>query len=205
MDLMQLLVKFFGESGGEDSIKAFMEAMKENNIHTASEENMDVRYPKLKTQRDTLQQELDEAKKLIFSFKESSGENDELKLKLTSYEQNLENLQRQNEQLKLQNEARFALLQSKALPDSVDFLLFKNLTNDVKLNENGELIGFDPEEIKKSFPTHFEDKKKPEVLVNELPDGEVPEVTKEKFQQMNYTERLELFYKDTELFHKLNE
>ncbi|MCL1950447.1 MAG: hypothetical protein FWF59_12015 [Turicibacter sp.] len=204
MDLMQLLVEHFGEAG-EDKIKAFLDAMKANNIHTAGEENLDIRYSKLKEQSELSKKELEEAKKLIFSFKESATESDDLKLKVTSYEQAVTKMQAENERLKLQNEARFALLTAKAKADSIDFLLFKTLNADVKLSESGELTGFDPEEIKKQYPSHFEDEKKKEVIVNELKDGDKVQagLTKDEFHRLSYEERAKLFRDDRPLFDKL--
>jgi len=204
MDLMQLLVEHFGEAG-EEKIKAFLDAMKENSIHTTTEENMDIRYPKLKEQHELSKKELEEAKKLIFSFKESAQESDELKLKMTSYEQAVAKMQAENERLKLHNEARFLLLREKAKADSIDFLLFKTLNAEVKLNESGELVGFNVEDIRKQYPSHFDEDKKKEVIINELKDGDKApkEMSKDDFHRLSYEERAKLFKEDRSLFDKL--
>jgi len=204
MDLMALLVEHFGEAG-EEKIKAFLDAMKANNIHTAGEENLDIRYSKLKEQSEMSKKELEEAKKLIFSFKESAQESDELKLKLTSYEQAVAKAQAENEALRLENAIRFELLANKVKKDSVDFLIFKHKTPDIKLDEAGQLVGFNVEDIKKNYPTHFEESAKKEVIVNELKDGDKvqKEMTKDEFHRLSYEQRAKLFKDDRALFDKL--
>lgn len=48
----------------EEVIKSILEDMKANNIFTASEENLDIRYGKLKNQHDTASAQLKEANTL---------------------------------------------------------------------------------------------------------------------------------------------
>lgn len=62
----------------DDQIKAILDGMKENKIFTASEENLDIRYGKLKTDYDNLTTQNGEATKLIEQLKKGTKNSDEL-------------------------------------------------------------------------------------------------------------------------------
>jgi len=203
-ELMQLLVSHFGEAG-EDKIKAFLDSMKESKIYTSKEEHIDERYSKLKDQHELTKKEMEEAKKLIFSFKESATENDEIKIKMTQYEQNLAKLQAENEKIKLDSAIKLELLANKAKADDIDYLIFKTVSKDVRFDEEGKLVGFDVEEVRKNYPSHFEESKKKEVVLNELKEGEdiKKELTKEEFNRLSYAERVKIFKEDKSYFEKI--
>ena len=63
---------------GEDVIKAVMDEMKANKIFTASEENLDIRYGKLKTDHESVVKERDEGKALIAELQKSNKGNEAL-------------------------------------------------------------------------------------------------------------------------------
>ena len=80
--------------GIEDTIiKEIQEEMKSNKIFTASEENLDVRYGKLKTDHDGKVAELTEAQNLIAELKKSTKGNEGLQQKITDYEGQVAQLQ----------------------------------------------------------------------------------------------------------------
>ena len=56
----------------EDQQKSILDAMKQNKIFTASEENLDVRYGKLKTDHDALVQKDAESQKLIADLQKAT-------------------------------------------------------------------------------------------------------------------------------------
>ena len=56
---LQELLKEIGLS--DEQVKAIMDGMRENKIFTASEENLDTRYGKLKTDHEGVTQRLEEA------------------------------------------------------------------------------------------------------------------------------------------------
>ena len=76
----------------DEQITAITGAMKENKIFTASEENLDIRYNKLKEDHAGLTNQHGEATKLIEEMKESSKGNEELQGKITTYEGQVEQL-----------------------------------------------------------------------------------------------------------------
>ena len=79
----------------DDQIKAILDGMKENKIFTASEENLDIRYGKLKTDYDNLTTQNGEATKLIEQLKKGTKNSDELQGKITAYETQVETLTKQ--------------------------------------------------------------------------------------------------------------
>jgi hypothetical protein len=151
--------------------------------------------------------EKDEANKLIAELKKSNQGNEELQGKISTYETQLNELKAENEQLKLDNAIKVELLSAKAKGDDLDYLMFKIKQNNDKLslNENGELKGFDVEEIKTAYPSNFEVETKKVVDVNNLPkiDNGDNTITKEQFEKMGYKERNKLFNENPDVYNEL--
>ena len=141
----------------DDIIKAIQEDMKSNKIFTASEENLDVRYGKLKTDHDGKLAELSEAQKLIEDLKKSNKGNEGLQQQVSDYESKVTQLQAELEKTKLEAAIKVELLASKAL--DVDYLTFKlKEKGELELDENGKIKGWDDKiaALKTQFPTQFE-------------------------------------------------
>lgn len=198
----------------DEAIKGFLEDMKTNKIFTASEENLDVRYGKLKTDHDGKVAELTEAQNLIAELKKSNKGNEDLQGKITAYESQVAQLQAENEQLKIDNAIQVGLLSSKAL--DVDYLTFKlkEKGDELVLDENGKIKGWDDKlaALKTQFPTQFEtasgDGDGYQVLdPNKLDKGDPGEhtPTKEEFRAMSYEQRVALKQKNEELYKKLKQ
>lgn len=155
----------------DEAISAIAAAMKENKIYTASEENLDIRYGKLKTQHDGVNQQLNEANALIEDLKKSNKGNDGLQQKVTAYEQQVAQLQKELEETKIDAEIKVALLANKAV--DVDYLTFKlkNKGEALTLDENGKITGMDDKiaALKTQFPAQFETAGKKTVIENRLP------------------------------------
>lgn len=156
---------------GDEAITAIAAAMKENKIFTASEENLDIRYGKLKTQHDGVNQQLTEANALIEDLKKSNKGNEGLQQKVTAYEQQVAQLQKELEETKIDAEIKVALLANKAV--DVDYLTFKlkNKGEALTLDENGKITGMDDKiaALKTQFPAQFETAGKKTVIENRLP------------------------------------
>lgn len=151
--------------------------------------------------------ESEEANKLIAELKKSNQGNEELQKSISTYEAENAKLKAENEQLKLDNAIKVELLNAKAKGDDLDYLMFKIKQNNEKLSltENGELKGFDVEEIKTAYPSNFEVETKKVVDVNNLPKIETGEntITKEQFEKMGYKERTKLFNDNPEVYNEL--
>lgn len=206
MNLQELIKKHFGDD--ETKVTAFLDDMKLNKIFTASEENLDTRYSKLKGDFEAKTKEYDESQNLINELKKASKGNEEMQTKFTEYESKVAELQAENEQLKIENALKVELLGAKAKASDLDYLMFKykQENNEITLDDNGKIKGFDIEKIKTAYPNNFEVESKKEVDVNNLPNinDKTSTITKEDFQKMGYQERNKLYMEDKELYTELS-
>lgn len=187
----------------DEAISAIGAAMKENKIYTASEENLDIRYGKLKTQHDGVNQQLTEANALIEELKKSNKGNDGLQQKVTDYETKVQQLQAELEQTKLDAAIKVELLANKAV--DVDYLTFKlkNKGEALTLDENGKIKDWDDKlaALKTQFPNQFEASGKKTVVENRLPgNDEEAALTKSDILKKPYAERAKLFEENPEGF-----
>jgi uncharacterized protein (DUF3084 family) len=190
----------------DESVKAFMEEMKANKIFTANEENLDVRYGKLKTDHDGKVAELTEAQNLIAELKKSNKGNEDLQGKVTAYETQVARLQAELEQARIESEAKVGLLAAKAL--DVDYLLFKlKEKGELSRGEDGKVKGLDDmiDALKTQFPTQFESTSTKHYQEHRLPEGDPGDkpVTKEEFNKMGYNSRVELKRNNPEQYSQL--
>lgn len=195
MTLQELLTK---HGLTEEAVVAFLADMKENKIFTASEENLDLRYGKLKGEHETKVKELEEANRLLEEVKKSTKGNDELQQKLSVYEtETIPNLQKELEETKIKSALKVALLGEKAV--DVGYLTYKI---EEKLRENGETLTLDENEnikgiedriasLKTQFPTMFESSSSTKKIDPiKLPDsGGENKLTKADLFKMPYAER----------------
>ena len=201
------LAEILKAKGVDDAvIKGILEDMKSNKIFTASEENLDVRYGKLKTDHDSVIKERDEGKALIAELQKSNKGNEALQKQVADYEAKMAQIQAELEQTKLEAAIKVELLSSKAL--DVDYLTFKlKEKGELALDENGKVKGMEDKiaALKTQFPTQFESSGKKNVLENKLPDdGDKGDaVTKEAFAKMGYQDRLKLFNEKPEAYAEL--
>lgn len=177
----------------DDVIQAVQDEMKNNKIFTASEENMDIRYGKLKTDHEGKLAELAEAQNLIAELKKSNKGNEDLQGKITAYETQVKQLQTELEQTKLDSAIKVELLASKAL--DVDYLTFKlKEKGELALDDDGKIKGWDDKlsSLKTQFPTQFETAATKNVIENKLSNGDNSDtaITKEDFNKMGYNSRV---------------
>lgn len=154
----------------DEQITAILAAMKENKIFTSSEENMDTRYTKLKGEHDTLTTQYGEATKLIEDLKKSNKGNEDLQGKVSAYEIQVADLQKELEKTKVESAIQVALLGAKAL--DVPYMTFKlKEKGEVTLDENGKIKGIDDmiAGLKTQFPTQFETKQHTKIEQIKLP------------------------------------
>ena len=180
----------------EESVKGVLEDMKANKIYTASEENLDIRYGKLKTDHDGKIAELTEAQNLISELKKSNKGNEDLQGKIGAYESQVAQLQAELEQTKLDAAIKVELLSSKAL--DVDYLTFKlKEKGELALDESGKIKGWDDKiaALKTQFPTQFEGTGSKKYEEHKLPDNQDGggSISKEAFAKMGYQDRVKLF------------
>ncbi len=201
------LEELFKARGLDDTdIKAIFEGMKTNKIFTAGEENLDIRYSKLKTQHEGVTKQLTEANTLIESLKQSNKGNEELQGKISAYEAQIQQLTAELETAKLESAIKVELLSAKAL--DVDYLAFKlKEKGELALDENGKIKDWDDKlaGLKTQHPSQFESESKKNIIEYKLPGGDKGDVTvtREQFLKMGYNERLALKQENEQLYKQL--
>lgn len=189
-----------------DTIKG---EMKQNKVFTAGEENLDVRYNKLKADHEGVNSQLTEAQKLIEEMKASEGNSEALQAKIQEYEAKVEQLEAEKKQVETEAALKVALLEANA--DDVDYLTFKiKEKGEITIGDDGKIKGIDDTiaALKTQFPNQFKDDNGGEgkILENKLEKGEEKDsITPEQFKKMGYMERNKLYNSDPELYAKLND
>ena len=205
MTLKEILIAAGLAEAKADEVLA---TMKTNKIFTATEENLDIRYGKLKTDHDAKLKELETANKTIEDLKKSAGDNEATKAKIAEYEKQVKDLQDNLAAEKLSNAVTNALRDAKA--KDVDYLKYK-LGNELKLNDKGEVEGWAEKltALKKDHPDQFEAESKggsSKVIPNKLKNGTGDHaLTRDEFLKMSYSERVELYQKEPETYKALME
>ena len=168
------------QSLSEEQITAIETAMKENKIYLADEENLSIRYNKLKEDKQAQDNEFQKAQELIKQLQDSAKGNEEIQNKIKEYEAQIEQLQADAAKAKLDYAIKAGLLERNVNSDSIDYLLFKiNQDNkELKFDENDKLQGIDFDELKTKYASHFknEDSNASKRLdPNSLPQGGEPD------------------------------
>ena len=193
----------------EEQIKEVIGEMKQNKIFTASEENLDVRYGKLKTDHDALVTKDTESQKLIAELQEATKGQEAVQGKIAEYEATIA---KQNEELaktKVESATKIALLGAGAKATDIDYLIFK-LSSDgdwkAELDESGNVKGIEDKikGMKTQFPSQFEANTQKKIEERRLPDdGDEPTITQEQFNKMGYQSRLKLKQEQPEVYAQM--
>lgn len=167
------------------------------------------KYDSLQALLDGKTTELDTANGLIAELKKGTKGNEDLQGKITGYETQVQQLQAELENTKLENAIQLALRDAKAVdPDYLAFKLREKYSADeLTLDENGKVKGMDDKlaGLKTQFPAQFEGSGSKKVIENKLPDeqGGGDSVTKDDFAKMSYQERLKLFNENPDTYAEL--
>lgn len=186
----------------EEQIKAITTAMKAEKVYTASEENLDVRYAKLKTDHEGTTKQLGEANTLIEELKKSTKGNEDLQGKITTYESQVQQLQEELKQTKLESAVKVALLSEKAV--DVDYLTFKlKEKGELELDENDKIKGWDDKlaGLKTQFPTQFEGGSQKKFEEHKLENGDGNKgLTREEILKKPYAERMKIYNENKDAY-----
>lgn len=191
----------------EDVVEKIISTMKENKVFTASEENLDVRYGKLKTDHDGITKQLEEANTLIDQLKKSTKGNEDLQAKINDYESQVNDLKNELKETKIKAAVKVALLSEKAV--DIDYLTFKL---ESKMKEDGKELELDDNEnikgwdnllsgLKTQFPAQFESSSSKKIEENKLNHGEGNNsLTKNELLKKPYAERMKIFNENPEAY-----
>ena len=179
--------------------------MKANKIYTASEENLDIRYGKLKNEHTALTQQTTDLQSQIAQF-------EQLKAQLTSQAEEankkIAEMQSENAKIKTDYALERALIEAKV--QDVDYMKFKikeKHPDGFKLDENGKIESINTviDDLKVQFPNQFvKTEKKIEEKKLEKSDNDNGGISSEQFSKMNYHERTKLFKENPEQYAELN-
>lgn len=189
----------------DDVIKAIVEDMKTNKIFTASEENLDIRYGKLKGQHDTATAQLKEANDLIATLKKSTEGQGDLQQKVATYEQQITALQAQLEEQQIDADVQMELLSAGVKPDDMDYVMFKlKAKGKLERGEDGKVKDMSDkiDALKTQLPNQFSGESKKTVQELKLPTepGGGDAITKESLLKKPYAERMKLYSENPEAY-----
>ena len=186
-------------------IEKIASEMKANKIYTASEENLDIRYGKLKNEHTALTQQATDLQSQIAQF-------EQLKARLTAQAEEanrqIAEMQSENAKIKTDYALERALMEAKV--QDVDYLKYKlkeKHPDGFKLDANGKIESINTviDDLKVQFPNQFaKTEKKIEEKKLEKSDTQGTGITSEQFTKMNYHERAKLFKENPEQYAELN-
>ena len=206
---MTLLEILKAKGISDDIIKAVQDEMKANKIFTTAEENIDIRYKKLKDEHDTVVKERDEGKTLIETLQKSNKGNEDLQKQVTDYQTKMQQLQTELQQTKIDSAINVGLLAAGVKPEDVDYVTFKlKAKGEIELDDQGNIKGWDDKVagLKTQLPANFITTGGKKYEEHKLPDGEngnIEPITKEQFNKMGYNSRVELKQKNPEQYSQL--
>ena len=181
--------------------------MKSNKIFLANEENLDVRYGKLKMESEADKAELLKSQALISELQNGNKANDELQIKIKEYQDEIAALKEANEAQKIESALDRALIEANV--QDVDYVKFKlkEKGTEWKLDENGKLENIKTalDDLKIQLPNQFKSSEK-KVDELKLPTDVKTDkgVTKEDYTKMSYADRVKLFANDKETFDEVS-
>ena len=186
-------------------IEKIASEMKANKIYTASEENLDIRYGKLKNEHTALTQQTSDLQAQIAQF-------EQLKAQLTAQAEEanrqIAEMQSENAKIKTDYALERALMEAKV--QDVDYLKYKlkeKHPDGFKLDANGKIESINTviDDLKVQFPNQFvKTEKKIEEKKLEKSDNNNGGISSEQFSKMNYHERAKLFKENPEQYAELN-
>ena len=200
------LTEILKANGVDDEVITKITAdMKNNKVFTAGEENLDIRYGKLKNDHAQAQQSIADLQSQIAQFEQLKTQNATL---VEEANKKVTDLQAENERIKLDNALERALIEAKV--QDVDYMKFKlkeKHPDGFKLDENGKIESINTvlDDLKVQFPNQFaKTEKKIEEKKLEQSDDNNGGISSEQFNKMNYHERAKLFKENPEQYAELN-
>ena len=200
------LLEILKANGIDDEVAGKITAdMKANKIFTAGEDNLDVRYSKLKNDYTASTQQITDLQSQIAQFEQAKSQNATL---LEEANKKLAELQEENARIKTDYALDRALMEAKV--QDVDYMKFKlkeKHPEGFKLDENGKVESINTvlDDLKVQFPNQFsKTEKKIEEKKLEKTDDTNTGITSEQFSKMNYHEKAKLFKENPEQYAELN-
>ena len=194
----------------DDVVESIIGEMKTHKIFTASEENLDIRFGKLKADHDALTQKDAESQKLIAELQSATKGQENVQKQIADYQAQIAKQEEELKMAKTESALKIGLLSAGAKASDIDYLIFKmNHDDDWKpeLDDNGQVKGLDDKVkgLKTQFPAQFEmsSSKKIDEKKLDKPDPKQT-TTKDDFKKMGYQAKLKLFNENPDLYNELS-
>ena len=202
MNLLEIL-----KSNGvaDDVINKITDEMRTNKIYTASEENLDIRYGKLKKDHSESQNTIADLQSQIAEFEKLKLENANI---VTDANNKIAELQNELVKVRTDNALERALIEAKV--QDVDYMKYKlkeKHPDGLKMDENGKIESIETvlDDLKIQFPNQFsKTEKKIEEKKLEKTDNDNGGITVEQFNKMNYHEKAKMFKENPEQYAELS-
>lgn len=200
MTLQELLAA----NGVNDEAQAkIIAGMKENKLFIVNEENLDIRYGKLKTDHEAATAKNTEHEKTIAQLQAqiaAAGGNAEANAQLQAQ---VAALQKELDNTRLDAVARQGLLEAGAT--DVDYMLYKlREKGEMQLDEKGKIKGWEDKisGLKTQCPTQFSGGGAKKVEPNKLPDADnnSSALTRAEILKKPYAERAKIFNESPEAY-----
>lgn len=193
-------------NGIEDELATkILSDMKANKVYTASEENLDIRYQKLKNEHSASAQTITDLQAQLAEVEKLKVQNVAL---VDEANKKLAEMQAENDKIKIDYALERALIDAKVADvDYVKYKLKEKHTDGFKLDDNGKIDGINAllEEMKIQIPNQFEKtEKKIEEKKLEKTDDNTGGITSEMFNKMDYHAKAKLFKENPEQYAELN-
>lgn len=202
---MNLLEILKSNGIGDDVINKITDEMRTNKVYTASEENLDIRYGKLKKDHTDSQNTIADLQSQIAEFEKLKLENANL---VSDANDKIAKLESELVKVKTDNALERALIEANV--QDVDYLKYKlkeKHPDGLKMDENGKIESINTviDDLKIQFPNQFsKTEKKIEEKKLEKTDDDNGGITVEQFNKMNYHEKAKLFKENPEQYAELN-
>jgi DNA repair exonuclease SbcCD ATPase subunit len=140
----------------DEQVATITKAMQDEKIFTTQEENIEARFEKMRAQRDSKQEELDAANKLVEDLQAATKENEDAQKQIDTYKQEAEKLQGQLATLEKTGVVKAAL--EKVGVTDVDYAIYKLGGVDSLELKDGAITDLDNKvkELKEAIPTYFQ-------------------------------------------------
>ena len=189
---------------GDELVGKILGDMKSNKIYTANEENLDIRYQKLKNEHSASAQTISELQTKLAELEQLKVQNVAL---VDEANKKIAEMQAENNKIRVDNALERALLDAKVQDvDYVKYKLKEKHTDGFKLDDNGKIDGIGAllDEMKIQIPTQFEKtEKKIEEKRLEKQDDSNGGITTEQFNKMDYHAKAKLFTENPEQYANL--
>lgn len=195
----------------EEQAESIVKGMPDNKFYLASEEKLDERYEKLKSQKEQADEQLEAHQKELDALKESAKGNEELTQQLAESQATIDTLKSESESKLLAQEKDFSIKLALKEANALDTdIVLSQLDKDTIKVVDGKLQGFD-EQLKglqesKAFLFQVEDVTPPKSPTIVLPGNPKPPSANGKdISKMSYQELKALKDSNPNEFAKLTQ